>query len=275
MLTNQKDKAGTPKDSKKQSDKSRSINLPKAGAQSVYRTISLIRTVAEYNSQGARLSQIARKAGLPTATAYRILSVLVAEGFVGYDSMAKNYYLGVELFKLGSLANQFAIKDQFHSALFKVSQESEDTVYLFIGLGSDAVCIDMIEGKFPVHISTIGIGLQRPLGVGAAPLALLAFLPDEQVKKIILANKLRYPKYNNMSADTVRWGVERSRKLTYAYSESLVLEGIAGVGIPIYDRKGSLKAAISVGAISQRLQKKRREEIVTFVKSEIAGIKVD
>ncbi len=55
------------------------------GAQSVHRTVALLRAVAKYNDQGANLSKIARKVGLHVATAHRILSALVAEGFVSYD----------------------------------------------------------------------------------------------------------------------------------------------------------------------------------------------
>ena len=44
------------------------------GAQSVHRTISLLRTVATYNKQGVNLSKIARDTGLHTATTHRILA---------------------------------------------------------------------------------------------------------------------------------------------------------------------------------------------------------
>ncbi len=40
--------------------KSKSSTLYQEGAQSVHRTVSLVRTVAEYNGRGSRLSQIAR-----------------------------------------------------------------------------------------------------------------------------------------------------------------------------------------------------------------------
>ncbi len=40
--------------------KTKSSTLYQEGAQSVHRTVSLVRTVAEYNGRGSRLSQIAR-----------------------------------------------------------------------------------------------------------------------------------------------------------------------------------------------------------------------
>ena len=52
------------------------VQNPK-GAQSVHRTIDLLRTVSKYNRQGVNLSKIARDTGLHNATAHRILSALV------------------------------------------------------------------------------------------------------------------------------------------------------------------------------------------------------
>ena len=56
-----------------------------AGVQSIRRTIALLRMIAKCNDHGVNLSRIARKIGLPTTTAHRILAVLVEEGLVTLD----------------------------------------------------------------------------------------------------------------------------------------------------------------------------------------------
>jgi len=270
MAINQNNKTETLNESKRgRSAKSKSITLPQSGSQSIHRTISLIRTVAEYKNRGVRLSQIARKAKIPIPTVHRILSVLVSEGFVGYDPNSKCYHLGIELFKLGTIAQQFTIKDRFRVAVEQISHESEDTTYLWIRSGYDGLCIDSVIGEFPIHTLSINIGGRRPLGVSSGCLALLAYLPDEEVKAIILANKGRYSDYGNLGEDEIWRFVRRSRKLGYALSKDVVLKGTTGVGLPIYDRKEKVVAAISVGGISQRLDKTRRENIVKLIKSEI------
>ncbi|MBW2176781.1 MAG: helix-turn-helix domain-containing protein [Deltaproteobacteria bacterium] len=45
------------------------------GAQSIYRTIDLLRTLAACNEAGINLSDLATKNSLPVATVHRIVSV--------------------------------------------------------------------------------------------------------------------------------------------------------------------------------------------------------
>ncbi len=137
-----------------------------AGAQSVGRAVALLRSVAKYNEQGAGLSDIARDSGLHSSTAHRMLSVFVAEGFVTHDPVSKQYHLGIELYRLGMAAHQYLIRDRFRFALEKIERETEDTVFLLIRSGNDALCIDRIEGTYSIRTIPIDIGSRRPLGIG-------------------------------------------------------------------------------------------------------------
>ena len=125
------------------------------GAQSVHRTVSLVRSVAKYNKQGVNLSKIARDTGLHTATAHRILAALVLEGFLTYDSVSKLYHLGIDLYHIGKEAHHFSICERYHSVIEKIADKTEDTVFLLIRSGNDVLCLDLVEGKFPIRTMTI------------------------------------------------------------------------------------------------------------------------
>lgn len=224
--------------------------------------------VKKYQDQGAVLTGIAKEAQLPNSTAHRILAVLVQRGLISFDPISKNYQLGIELFNLGSAVQQLNIKNHFRAALENIAGKSGDTVYLLIRSAYDCMCIDLVEGRYPIKALTYGIGDRLPLGIGSGSLALLAFLPDNEVEYIISANKERYLNYNQ-STKKIRRVVQQSRKLAYALSEGLRMKGVNGVGVPILDEKKKVCAAISVGSVSLRLDKKRREKIVKLIKSEI------
>ena len=149
------------------------------GNRSIHRAIDLLRAIAKLQGQGSGLSRLAKEAQLPRSTVHRILAVLVQRGLIAIDPMSKTYHIGIELVTLGTTAQQFTIKDRFRSALERISDVSEDTVYLFVRSGNDGLCIDRIVGKFPIHTLTLSVGGRRPLGVGAGCLALLAFLPED------------------------------------------------------------------------------------------------
>jgi DNA-binding IclR family transcriptional regulator len=249
---------------------------PQEGSQSIRRAISLLRAVAKYNDGGVRLSRIARAVGLHIATTRRILRVLVSENLITYDPISKHYHLGFGLFCLGEAAHQFMIRNRFHTALERIASETEDTGYLLIRSGNDSLCIDRIDGSFPIRIMTLDIGGQRPLGFGAGSLALFAFLPDEQVEAILAVNAarifefIRLRGFRDVRMEDIRCLVAHSRELGYTLSQDIFIKGVSAVGVPIYNREGKIEASISVAAISERMDHDRCERIAKLVKSEIA-----
>jgi DNA-binding IclR family transcriptional regulator len=236
------------------------------GTQSIQRVINLLRVVARNNELGLTLSQIARSTGLHVSTAHRMLSILVEEGFVSYDRGSRLYHLGIELFLLGGSAHQFSIRNLFRSCLEKIANETGDTVFLLIRSGNDVLCIDRVEGKFPIRTIPIDIGARRPLGIGAGGLALIAFWPKAQFEEMLAANALRYPQYKNLTVSDIRNLASQARKNGYVVSQGLFHEGVTSIGIPVENSKGEVIAAITVSSIAQRMDGRRRQEIVQLVK---------
>ena len=238
------------------------------GVQSIYRATALLRSVAKNNDKGgSNLSKIARNTGLHIATAHRILLALVREGFLSYDPISKLYHLGPELFSLVTSAHQYSIRQRYRPGLERIAEETQDTVFLIIRLGIDSLCLDRVEGKFPIRTLPIEVGDFRPVGFGVGSLSLIAFLPDEHFESIILANERRYAQYNkDLKVNDIRELGRRSRKLGYVVGEGIFHEGIIGVGMPIYDKRREVIAGISVSAISQRMPSNRRKKIIRLIK---------
>ncbi|RJQ57428.1 MAG: IclR family transcriptional regulator [Desulfobacteraceae bacterium] len=197
---------------------------------------------------------------------FDILSALTAEGFLSYEPLSKRYQLGIELYLLAGSARQFSIRNQFRSALEQVAGETGDTVFLLIRSGNDALCIDRVEGKAPIRTVPVDVGARRPLGIGAGSMALTAFLPTDRVEAVIASNALRYSRFTKLGIDDIRDLAEKSRKTGFVVSEGIFHEGVTSIGIPILDGKGEVIAAVTVSSISQRMDGKRRAEIVRIVK---------
>ena len=150
------------------------------GAQSIQRAIILLWYIAKRNERGVTLSQIAKQSGMNVATVHRILSALTQEGLITRDLVSKRYHLDFGLSLLGDAAHQYSIRNQFRTLLEHIAEETGNTVFLLIRSGSDVLCIDRVDGKFPIRTVPIDVGVRRPLGIGAGSLALIAFLPDDQ-----------------------------------------------------------------------------------------------
>jgi DNA-binding IclR family transcriptional regulator len=243
------------------------MDTPKAlpGTQSLQRAILLLRAVARSNTNGVRLSHLARELDLHPATARRLLSVLSAEGLTSFDPVSKLYKLGITLYHLGSAANQFAIREQFHNTLEKIAEETEDAVFLIIRSGNDCMCVDRIEGRFPIRALTLDVGSGRPLGIGAGSLALIAFLPRKDFEQVVAANAHRYRSFNHLDADIIHETAKKAQKRGYVLSEGLFWPGVTSIGVPVFNANRDVIAAITVTAISSRMTRERQASVAETI----------
>ena len=70
----------------------------------------------------------------------------------------------------------------------------------------------------------------------------------------------------------LRTEIERVRQTGFAARNSGLLEGMAGVAVPILDREGRAVAALAVGTIADRLNPDRLPTVVELLKREAAAI---
>ncbi|WP_022664054.1 IclR family transcriptional regulator [Desulfospira joergensenii] len=245
---------------------------PQGGAQSIRRTIDILRSVSRFNKTGARLSTIARDVALPAPTAHRILTVLQEEDVLSFNPETKLYFLGTGLYALAAATSQFSLRDQYHSCLKRISDYTEDSAYLLVRSGYDGVCIDRVMGSFRVQVLGYEVGERRVLGIGAAGLALLSFLPAPLRDEILAANSPRYVKEFGVSPRDVMETVEQTRANRYSLSVHRVTSDSVGVGAPIFNTAGRVVAAVSMSAITKRLGPDRCREIARFMMDEISAV---
>lgn len=249
--------------------KSGSASAKLSGTQSIERALSLLREIAAHNRSGSRLLDLAVRTGLQRPTVHRMLKCLAAENMVQQDPDSHRYFLGSMVFELGlTAAPRFNLREICHPALTRIAEATGDTVFLTQRSGLDAVCLDRREGAFPIKTFTLEIGMRRPLGVGIGSLAILAALPDEDIRDIIGINAPRLPEYA-LSAGSLQPQVKKAQKLGYAVRETPSLAGVRSIGQVVRNRSGEPFAAISVSAISSRMTEKRVAELATLLKSEV------
>lgn len=244
------------------------------GAGVLQRAFALIRALGESEAQGSRVTALAKAVGLTQATVHRLLQGLIAEGVVEQDESTKRYRLSVEFFAMAAQAgNPSGMRTLCRPALLRLCASLGDTIFLLVKSSFDAVCLDMCEGPFPIRSFTGDIGGRVALGVGQGSLAILAFQPEAEREEIIRFNVPRLRSYGVLDEVYLRTEIERVRKLGYAGRNTGVLEGMAGVAVPIFDRNDRAVGALSVGTLSARLTEDRLPTVVELLKrqAEIIG----
>ena len=240
-----------------------------SGTQSIERALTLLREIAAHNRSGSRLLDLASRTGLQRPTVHRMLKCLAAENMVQQDPDSHRYYLGSMVFELGlTAAPRYNLREICHPALNRIADATGDTAFLTQRSGLDAVCIDRREGTFPIKTFTLEIGMRRPLGVGTGSLAILGALSEEEIRQIISANAARLSEYG-LNANTLQAQVKRVQKLGYAVREAPTLAGVRSIGHALHNRSGMAFAALSVSAISSRMNDRRVAELSAMLKNEI------
>ncbi len=250
--------------------RSRDSRTEVSGAQSIHRAMALLREIASRGRMGSRLVDLARHAKLPGPTVHRILKCLIADNVVTQDPGSRRYFLGSLIFQLGlAAAPQFNLRHICEPALRRIAEKTGDTVFLSARSGLDAVCIDRIEGHFPIKALTLDVGTRRPLGVGAGGMALLLPLPDDQIEDIVAANATRFRAIGNLTVPTLMGLIRRSKELGYALNDRQETPGAISLGLAITNPYGAPYAAISIGAISSRMSAERQKEIAAVLRTEV------
>lgn len=246
---------------------------PGTGTGGVQRVFAVICALSEVQAEGGRVTQLARAVGLTQATTHRLLQALVAEGMAEQDERSKFYRLSMDFFALAAKAgNPGDLRTLCRPALLRLCASLGDSIFLLVRSGFDAVCLDRAEGPFPIRSFTGDIGGRVALGVGQGALAILAFLPESEREEVIRYNLPRVREYGVFDEVYLRTEIERVRQLGYAGRNTGLLDGMAGVAVPVCDREGRAVAALSVGTIADRLNADRLPTVVELLKREAAAI---
>lgn len=247
-------------------------------SRSTARIMAIVDALAHSADDGLRLTDVMHETGLNKTTTHRLLAGLVANGLADQDAATGRFFVGMRLLSLAQAAKRrFRLASLIEPVLVRLSQQTQDTLALVVRSGDEVVCVDCREGAFPIKVLTLHAGDRRPLGIGAGGVALLAFLPDAEIDRILAQNassRAAFP-FDELQ---IRRMIKDARRQGYAYNDVHVFKGMetitdmAGVGVPILATDGVPVAALHLTAITQRFEQPRRENIVALLRHEASHI---
>jgi IclR family transcriptional regulator, KDG regulon repressor len=201
------------------------------------------------------LTQIAESIHMSKTTVHRLLATLENKRFITRDKVTGLYRLGFRFIEMASLVLQDVELHRWaHPYLQRLSNEYGETVDLAILDGSHVIYLEVIESPQRVKLAA-AVGQRLPASYTASGKALLAYLPDDVVKKIIsdnLSENLTPISLPEMFEE-LRIAAERG----YAISEQEYEDAINAVAVPIFDAEKNPIASIAIVGPSFRLTKDR------------------
>lgn len=226
------------------------------GAQTAQRVLQILKLLGDHHASGLTAREIEAGTGAERSAVQRALRSLLAEEFVQRDPTQRRYHLGVEAMHLGRATLQRSPLVVAHKfALQKIARISGDTVFLGVRMGDFVLCLHCEEGAAAMRVFRSRVGDLKPLGTTAGGLALLADMPDEEIRHLYERHVSAYDSAR-LDYATLRQRVAQLRHDGYAVISDSVSQGVTGIGITLA-RGGAPFATVSVGAVTARMSADR------------------
>lgn len=230
------------------------------------RAASLLRAVAAGGDIGVSTSELARRTDLARPTAHRLLSSLAEEGFLDRDASSGLWFLGPELFLMGSLAaERYDIADVARPVLRELARETGESAFLSARRGNETVCLVGEEGSFPLRSHVLHVGIRFPLGVASAGLVLLAHLPDRDIEDWLSRNDLAAQWGARHTREELAQRIAATRETGWCVNPGLLVEGSWGIAAAVFDRRDEPRWALSLTGVESRFRAERHDALGTLL----------
>ncbi len=221
-----------------------------------------------FNSENPKLSlsQIAVELNLPKSTTYRHLATLEKKHFINREVTTGMYRLGLQFVGMASLILQEAgFQHWTQPHLERLSDEYGETVDLAVLDGTHVIYLQVIECTQRVKIAA-AVGQRLPAYCTASGKAFLAFLPEEQIRKILPEKLNRYTENTIVSFPGLYADLNLTRQRGFSISRHEYEEDINAVAAPILNPSGYPVAVIAVAGPSYRLLPEKLDRLGVSIK---------
>lgn len=208
------------------------------------------------------MAEVARKAGLDNATAFRFLNTLVGLGYVDKVDNSRLFRLSLNVLDLG-----------FHAiARSDLRTLARPVLRGLVGEVNEAASIGVLDGSSVVYVERVQAGLTQ-LGVdvrigsrvaaysSAVGQAILAWLPQDQQVKVLRGQPLvKLTETTLTDIDALLKRLAQIRATGYAVSNQETVAGLYVMAAPVLDIDGLPVASLSVAAPAHRSTLRQFEE---------------
>lgn len=197
-------------------------------------------------------SEIAKMLGMQKSTVYNILSTFQKCGYLVKNPQTSKYYLGLKVLHLSYIVNSHhGLRDMFQPYLTRIAQETREVCYFGI---LDDMEVLYIESTYPSMAQNTRniLGERAPLYCTGLGKAMLAFMPEEQVEKVLQGKMKAYTGCTITDPNVMRDHLEEIRRNGYATDNMEHEYGIRCVAVPVFNSAGRVVAAVSVSGPSPR-----------------------
>lgn len=194
---------------------------------------------------------VAAQLGAPRASTYRLLRAMADEGFVVHFPEERRWGLGVATFEIGSAyLRRQPLERLARPLLLRLVSRTRATAHLGVLHGAETLYL-LVERPAAAPQLVTAVGVRLPAHLTASGRALLAQLPEEQVRAVLAEALVTRGGRGPAGVDELLVELAAERARGWSVEEGLVTPGWSSVAAAASDSLGRPVAAVSLTSRSE------------------------
>ncbi len=197
------------------------------------------------------ISELAGRLGLTRSTTHRYVVTLAKLGYLYQEGTTRKYRLGPRVLDLGfSVLGSLELREVAAPHLRQLTDTTGHTSNLAIRDGTDVILIDRFRGRpgrYHHLESALHTGSRLPLYCSATGKALLAFLPQPELTKLLDRIELIPHGPRTLSTKAALLAeLAQVRRTGIAVNDEELETALRSIAVPVHSRAGEVVAAINL-----------------------------
>jgi IclR family transcriptional regulator, pca regulon regulatory protein len=210
------------------------------------------RVLEAFTAQDAELTmaEVARKAGIDNATAFRFLNTLVEIGYVNHVQDTRKFRLALKVLDLGFNAiARLDLRERARPILRGLTGAVNEAASVGVLDGSDVIYVERVQAGLARLGVDIRIGSRVPAYSSAVGHSILAWLPlPAQISILQSQPRKQLTETTPTALDVLLARLVEVRRRGYAVSDQETVSGVYVLAAPVLDIDGIPLAGLSIAA---------------------------
>jgi len=241
-------------------------NAHRHSIQSVDRALYLLETIADVGGE-ATLTELANRTGLNISTCHHLLATLIKRNFVAKVPGKRLYALGGRIFYISHACLQVDLPRRAQPHLENINRATGETVHLAAQHGDVFSILSVGAARLTERVETGKLGTMPAPHAQSLGKAMLAWLPEDEVRRILGKNLKRYTPNTITDVGALVESLRVVRRNGYALDHEEYLPGVICIGAPIRDHAGAVVGSISASTPTMRAS----EDHLALMRTEVTA----
>jgi DNA-binding IclR family transcriptional regulator len=218
-------------------------------------------------------SEISNLTGLNRTTVYRILQELQEKEWVILNKKTKKFIVGTMAFHVGmAYTNNNNNECKILEMLDEVSQKLKESVGYAVREGDRVISLYESEIYQPYKLD-YHAGRFYPMNKGCYGKCLMAYHDQERVKKLLTDQTFEKTTPTTLTGpDEILREYQKIREQGFAVSDEEVARYLMGVGVPVFNSEGEVKACVAAAFIKETNEQENNDKINEFIATLKKGV---